>query len=208
MEKILWFKFREYFNQSQPKLTFSMKKLFLFAAIFISGLYSSGQAKIAIGIKGGLNFSDLDISNMSTSGKTGYHAGVFAQFRFKKTAFQPEIIFSQQGSVVNPGDWDSKYLNIPLILKYFILAGVNLQLGPQFGFLSTAELDGQDIKNLLKTADISFAIGAGWDAPFRITFDARYNIGLTDNNESYSSSTIKNQVFQISAGIKLVKSGK
>jgi len=185
-----------------------MKKLILFAAITALNVVAYGQAKIALGIKGGLNFSKVDISNVTSSGKTGYHGGVFALFKFAKIGIQPEIIFSQQGSVVDLEDWDSKYVNIPIILKLYLAAGVNLQLGPQFGFLSKAELDGQDIKDLLKSSDISAALGIGWDALFRLTFDARYNLGLSNNNDDSGSETIKNQVFQISVGYKLFKFGK
>lgn len=185
-----------------------MKKLILFAAITVLNVVAHGQAKIALGIKGGLNFSKVDISNVTSSGKTGYHGGVFALFKFAKIGIQPEIIFSQQGSVVDLEDWDSKYVNIPIILKLYLAAGVNLQLGPQFGFLNKAELDGQDIKDLLKSSDISAAFGIGWDALFRLTFDARYNLGLSNNNDDSGSETIKNQVFQISVGYKLFKFGK
>ena len=185
-----------------------MKKIILIAIIVTLNSFVFGQAKIALGIKGGLNFSKLDVSNVTSSAKTGYHAGAYALFKFAKIGIQPEVIFSQQGSVVDLEEWDSKYLNIPLILKYYMIAGVNLQVGPQFGFLSKAELDGQDVKDLLKSSDISLALGFGWDAPFRLSFDARYNLGLSKINDEPGSETIKNQVFQISVGFSLVKFGK
>ena len=185
-----------------------MKKLILIAIIVSLNSFVFGQAKIAIGIKGGLNFSKLDVSNVSSSSKTGYHAGAYALFKFAKIGLQPEVIFSQQGSEVELETWDTKYLNIPIILKYYLLAGVNLQAGPQFGFLNKAELDGQNIKDLLKSSDISLALGLGWDAPFGLSFDARYNLGLSEINDEPGSETIKNQVFQVSAGIRLFKFGK
>ena len=186
-----------------------MKKLSLLTAVILICLQSFGQLKFAAGIKGGLNFSNLNLSTLSTSGTTGYHAGVFAQFRFSKVAIQPEIILSQQGSVVDFKELESSYINIPLIVKIYLAAGVNLQFGPQFGFLNKAELEDRgDVKDLLKTADISAGLGVGWDAPFGLTCEARYNLGLTDNNDDLYNEPVKNQVFQLSVGFKIIRLGK
>jgi len=171
---------------------------------------TNAQVKIAFGLKGGLNFSKLDVSNLSSNSKTGVHGGAFALFKFAKVGIQPELILSQQGSEVNFDDLESNYINIPIILKIYIAAGVNLQIGPQFGFLNKAEFtDSSSVKDKLKKADISAALGVGWDAPFGLTLDARYNLGLTNNNEGlYGTSTVKNQVFQISVGFKIIRLGK
>lgn len=185
-----------------------MKKIILLSAITLFSVSSFSQVKISAGIKGGLNFSKVDVSNVTSSGKTGYHAGVFGLFKFAKVGIQPEILFSKQGSLLDLDNWETKYLNIPIIIKLYIAAGVNIQAGPQFGFLNKAELDGQNIKDLLKSSDISAALGVGWDAPFRLTFNARYNLGLSDINDNLAYEFIKNQVFQISVGYKLFKFGK
>ncbi len=185
-----------------------MKKLMLIAVIVALNSFAFGQAKIAIGIKGGLNFSKIDKSDVTSSQKTGYHGGAYALFKFAKIGIQPEVIFSQQGSVVDLVNWDTKYLNIPILIKYYVALGVNLQVGPQFGFLSKTELNGQRITDLLKSSDLSVALGVGWDAPFKLSFDARYNLGISNNNDMPGSETIKNQVFQISMGIRLFKFGK
>ena len=186
-----------------------MKKLFFLTAVTTLSLASFSQVKIDIGVKGGLNFSKLDISNFSTSNKTGYHLGAFSLFKFSKLGLQPELIFSQQGSQTDLQDWDTKYINIPIILKYYFGGGVNLQAGPQFGFLNKAELeDGTDIKDKLKSSDISLGLGLGWDSPIGLKFDARYNVGVSDNSDDPAYETIKSQVFQISVGIRIFKLGK
>ena len=186
-----------------------MKKLILISIIALVNNVSFGQAKISIGIKGGLNFSKVNVdSAFSISSKTGFHGGAFALFKFSKIGIQPEIIFSQQGSKINLSEWETSYINIPILIKFYILAGLNLQAGPQFGFVNKAKLSGSNIKDSLKTADISAALGIGWDAPFGMIFNARYNLGLTDINDNLINQKVKNQVFQISAGIRLFKFGK
>ncbi|MGE0588137.1 MAG: outer membrane beta-barrel protein, partial [Cyclobacteriaceae bacterium] len=107
------------------------------------------------------------------------------------------------------------YINIPIILKLYLVAGLNLQAGPQFGFTTTSEIKETiggvstttDIKDELnKKSDTSIALGAGWDLPFGLTIDARYNIGVSDF--SYSGVDFKNKVIQVSLGYKLIKLGK
>jgi hypothetical protein len=184
-----------------------MKKILLLLGIAAINYISFGQ-KIDIGIKGGVNFSKLDIPDIQTSNKTGYHLGAYSLFKFGNLGLQPEIIFSQQGSKVDLEDWDTKYINIPIILKLYLGGGFNLQAGPQFGFLNKAELDGNSIEDDLKSADVSIGLGLGWDTPIGIKLDARYNLGVTDNSDDPAYETIKSQVFQISLGFGIFKLGK
>ena len=184
-----------------------MKKIILLLSIVAIKYISIGQ-RIDIGIKGGLNYSKLEIPDISTSNKTGYHFGAYSLFKLGKLGLQPEFIFSQQGSGVDLEDWDAKYINIPVILKLYLAAGFNLQAGPQFGFLNKAELDGNNIKEDLKIADVSLGLGLGWDTPIGLKLDARYNMGLTDNSDDAAYETIKSQVFQLSLGFRIFHFGK
>ena len=185
----------------------TMKKTILLLSIVTINCTSFGQ-RIDIGIKGGLNFSKLEIPDVTTSQKTGYHLGAYSLFKFGKIGLQPEFIFSQQGSKVDLGNWDAKYINIPIILKLYLAAGFNLQAGPQFGFLNKAELDGNNIKDDLKNSDVSLGLGLGWDLPVGLKLDARYNMGLTDNSDDPAYETIKSQVFQLSLGFRIFHLGK
>ena len=92
-----------------------------------------------------------------------------------------------------------------------------MQAGPQFGFLMTANgpvtssgggVTTGDIKNNFSSSDISLGMGAGFDFPFGMNLDARYNLGVSDINNSASQAAAKNQVFQLSIGFKILKFGK
>lgn len=204
-----------------------MKKLivFLFALSAIAFVNkANAQAQFALGIKAGPNFAKVDVNDPDATwkGRTGFHGGAFALIKLTKIGIQPELLFSQQGSKVkfNSQDYDANfsYVNIPVILKLYTVAGINLQAGPQFGFLTTAESDynpltnqpqnGADLKSAYKKSDLSLAIGAGWDLPFGLTIDARYNLGLSKIEDNPSIEATKNQVFQVSLGYKLIKIGK
>jgi hypothetical protein len=184
-----------------------MKNIILLLGIVAINYISFGQ-RIDIGIKGGVNFSKLEIPDIKTSNKTGYHFGGYSLFKFGKLGLQPEIIFSQQGSKVDLGNWDTKYINIPIIVKLYLAAGFNIQAGPQFGFLNMAELDGNSIEDDLKKSDVSLGLGLGWDTPVGLKLDARYNLGLTDNSDDPAYETIKSQVFQLSLGFRIFNVGK
>jgi hypothetical protein len=66
----------------------------------------------------------------------------------------------------------------------------------------------QDITNQLKGSDVSVAMGLGWDLPFGLSVDGRYNLGVSKANNTSSIPDIKNQVFQLSIGYKIFKLGK
>lgn len=190
-----------------------MKK-YNFVILFVSlTAISYGQVQLSLGVKGGLNFAKFDVEDVggSVKNKTGFNGGAFALFKFTKIGIQPELIFSQQGSkfTFDGNDVESNfdYINIPVILKIYLLAGLNLQVGPQFGFLSKAEIDGQDVKSSFKGADTSLGIGVGWDLPLRFTIDARYNLGLSKIEDDPAFDAIKNQVIQVALGYKLFKFG-
>ncbi len=188
----------------------------MLAALLIaicSGAFA--QAKFSAGIKGGLNFANLDVKSISSTydNRSGYHAGAFALVKFTKIGIQPEVIFSQQGSTVNVDGDDVKsnfsYVNIPVLLKLYTVAGINLQVGPQFGFLTNDPVvvtNNEEIKGAIKKSDVSLALGVGWDLPFGPTLDFRYNLGLQNVSDN-SAFDIKNQVFQVSLGFKLIKMG-
>lgn len=189
------------------------------------GTTAAVAQEMAIGIKAGPNFAKLDAnSSVSTnySNRTGWHGGAFVLFRGERIGFQPEVIFSQQGSKFDYNtsqDFKSNfsYVNVPLIFKLYTIAGINLQVGPQIGFLTKAEFEKptgtEDVKNQLKSTDFSLGLGVGWDLPFGLSIDARYNLGLSDNSDGFTTASgapvtdVKNQVIQVSAGFKLFKFG-
>lgn len=203
--------------------------LILFASVLSLGAQQAfSQVQLAVGVKGGPNFAKIntDASAMENyKSRTGFHGGAFVLIKATKIGIQPEVIFSQQGSKVevNSQDLESSfsYVNIPIMLKLYTVAGINIQAGPQFGFVNSAEAPVfdeinqqwtvQDVKNRAKNSDVTIGLGLGWDLPFGLTIDARYNLGLSkiyDQAPSQQTEDAKNQVIQVSVGYKLFKLGK
>ena len=136
------------------------------------------------------------------SAKTGFQAGIFAGIKFTdKVGIQADILYSQQGAEFDAGEFDLSYVNVPVVLKYYLVQGLNVQAGPQFGFIVDDKISVgvfDDIAEAEK-ADVSGVVGAGYDFPFGVRLDARYNFGLTDVSKD-SGFEGKNQVFSIALG--------
>ncbi len=203
------------------------KLALLVCCAILAGQQAWGQAQVALGIKAGPNFATIDTkasAGENYENRTGFHGGAFFLVKAGKIGIQPEVIFSQQGSKV---EIDSKsfesnfsYINIPVMLKLYTIAGINIQAGPQFGFVTSAEAPireqleyrVEDVKDHMKSSDLTLGLGLGWDLPFGLTIDARYNLGLSkiydDAPNPQQSTDAKNQVFQLSLGYKLIKFGK
>jgi hypothetical protein len=155
-------------------------------------------------VKGGVNISSLG-GNASQIGsaKFGFHAGVYFAARISdRIAFQPELVFSQQGYQFNSALTDAfvvnyNYLNLPLLAKIYVAEGTSVQLGPQLGYLLNA-----DELYPVKKMDVALAVGLGYEMESGLNFSLRYNLGLLNTiaNAPNLSPSSTNRVFQLSIG--------
>lgn len=169
-----------------------MRKLIVAVVIMFIGTTGFSQGiDIDLGIKGGANFSNItNLKALKPKFKIGMQAGVFVGVKFAgKFGVQADLLYSQEGAKVEAvnGKFDVTYLNLPIVLKYYVMEnqGVNIQVGPQFGFLVDDNIKGtykgEEIVLNAKDSDMAAIIGIGYDFPdsgFRL--DGRYHIGLTD----------------------------
>ena len=191
-----------------------MKNLFLnFAIIALIVSTSLAQGEVRFGIKGGLNLASLggDAYVTGTSGfdsRTSFHIGGLVEIPISdKISVQPEVLYSAQGSKFNFGfitgtsDIKLDYLNIPIMGKYHIIAGLSGELGPVIGILVKANGASGDVKDMFKKTDIGVGIGATYRLPLGVFGSLRYNKGITDINDDPTVSTKnQNNVFQVSVG--------
>lgn len=217
-----------------------MKKIIIsllaFGAFVLSTQAQNSDVKsefkeVKFGVKGGLNISTFT-NFTDISMKPSFHAGVVAEiFINKKLSIQPELIYSKQGfeySGFNVGSyvpiyseytWRQDYINVPIMVKYYVVKGFNVQGGIQFGFLVNSEMEQRgievDTKNLVNSFDFGLNFGVGYELPTGVFFDVRYNMGLTnvfnkdfDAFYKYTSGNYsedvksENSVIQFSVGYK------
>ena len=188
-----------------------MKKLIMLAAcvMMAAGVYAQ---EFEFGVKGGLNFAtmtNVDHAKM----KPSFHLGGFAEYTINEfVGIQGEALYSRQGFFMKEGGakkWCRyNYLNIPVLAKLYLIEGLSLDLGPQFGILLNAkerwkaggESGTNDIKDA-KNFDVSFPIGLSYKITPRFDVSARYVLGLTEV-ESVGDEKFKNSVIQVGVGYR------
>lgn len=195
-----------------------MKKQIL-TVLFIGLVAITASAQMSGGIKAGLNLANVsgDDADFIADNKmrTAFHAGVYATFNLSdQIAIQPELLYNSTGAKYEEdgetADLVTDYISVPVMLLYNINETINLQVGPQFSFLTKGELkfDGGSIdlkdEELLKSTDIgiNFGVGANFG---KLNATARYCLGLGTAWDEVDGESIdaKNAVIQISLGYRL-----
>jgi hypothetical protein len=205
-----------------------MKKISLLAIATLAIISVQAQS-VGLGVKGGLNFPSADALSIdqditiesATSAASGFHAGIFASAKVAMFEIQPEVLYSFQsfdyefedataaaGALIQ-GSQESHYVTIPVILKFSPVPILNLQVGPQFGLLLSANeirddigsATSADITEKLTNSDIGLNFGIGADLPFGIQAHARYVLGLSNVNvDSPADVSVSNSMIQVSIG--------
>jgi hypothetical protein len=196
-----------------------MSKRFVFGSMLIAVVMSSttAWAQVGGGIKVGVNLATLSGFNdpdVSPTQRTGLVAGGFLTVGLAPMiAFQPEVLFSMQGSKLHfdtsgvSTDARAKldYIQVPVLLRLgnSSKAGASVYgvVGPTFGVLARATLDGKDIKSELKSTDVGLVVGAGVSLS-RFLVEGRYTYGLTDLNKvKEPSGSSRNRVISVLLGL-------
>jgi len=182
----------------------------MLTGIILFYLIGKAQAPhVEFGVKGGLNVADLHSSATNNlNSRASVFAGGLAHIHLSKyIAVQPELVYSSQGTKQDIGDGSYtlrlNYINVPVIFQYMIADGLRLQTGPQLGFLAGAKLKSgntiTDVKSDYTSADFAWSIGAGYLTHSGVGLDARYNLGITNINNTgdYNNNKLQNRVFQV-----------
>lgn len=194
-------------KNSKPRI---MRKLSILTALTFLTFLATNAQEFAFGIKGGVNVASLGGGNAyagigglsSFDSKVSFHVGGVVEVPIsEKIAVQPELLYSSQGS-----NWDFNssgsslkldYVNLPVMVKYYIIEGLIAEAGPLAGFLLSTNADKDDFKSL----DIAIGIGAAYKIGDNLFFGLRYNKGIMNiNDDPDLNGTNRNNVFQVSAG--------
>ncbi len=180
-----------------------MKKTLIAAMAIVICIFTATAQKTAIGFKAGVNFATLsnDASPNPYKMKTDLHAGVLAHIHLtNQWAVQPEVVYSGQGGKTSVGDLNLGYLNVPVLVQYMFSNGFRLQTGPQAGILLSAKSKYNNItlerKDQIDDYDFAWTAGVGYKSAGGLGADARYNLGLSNINNSTGGS-LKNSVIQV-----------
>lgn len=195
-----------------------MKKISLLALSVTAGIAVHAQV-VNIGVKGGVNVASWDHSqNANLNSRVGYHAGLFANIPVStQIAIQPEAVYSSQGIKYTEAGINHSlalnYVNIPVMVQAMVGRGFYAQAGPQLGILTGIADKVNDTetgffeKSDFKTTDVAVGVGLGYKGISGFGIDARYNLGLTNINNT-GSANIKNNVLQVGLQLQLGGSGR
>jgi len=157
----------------------------------------------AVGVKAGVNFSNLDISKAGTENRTGFVGGAYGQFPFSPYfTIQLEALYSQKGftkaKLADLTDWEMKtsFMEIPLIVRAEIpmpRLKPFFYLGGSWNILTGSQVKNSDTNNEwvdndegLKSSSFVWVFGLGLKVN-NIDIDARINHGKTNLNDDENS---------------------
>ncbi|MUP41752.1 outer membrane beta-barrel protein [Christiangramia aestuarii] len=170
-----------------------MKKLMLIAFVF-AGMSLSAQ-NASFGLKGGLNFGatgeyesvgdatgDFTSSFEDGENKTGFHAGLFAQFELLGIFIQPELMYTQLNTEYSTFDYTLNKIDAPVLLGVNILGPLNIKAGPSFQYILDNKADGAgiEIEEVENDITVGYQLGAGINLG-RLAFDLRYEGAFSEN---------------------------
>lgn len=176
-----------------------MKKLSIALVFICTPLFLLAQG-VGIGIKGGVNFANVDAEDISTSSITDLHIGAYVNINIsEKFGITPEVLWTAQGAEIDNADFNTDFISVPIMVRFKPISLISLEAGPQFSFLTSAEYDGVDIKDQLKSNAFGLAVGAGVHLPLGLNGGIRYILGFTNIND-VDTGDIKDRTFQIYVG--------
>ncbi len=191
-----------------------MKKSIILLIAFCSALAANAQKDkreegIKLGIKGGLNVSNLmgDFDDLAI--RTSINIGLLAEIIISdKFSIQPELLYSGQGATYT-GDDPSlgrlklDYVLLPVLAKFPIAGDLSLEVGPQLGFLVSSKNKTNDSNETIediKTMDFGLDAGLEYELKSGVIFQGRYNLGLTNINDNSDNDRLSNGVISLSVG--------
>ena len=207
----------------------SMKKLsVLMAMVFSLGFVSVAHAQVKLGVKAGMNFSNLKLgdNNYNANNKAGYFFGPMVKatipligLSFDVAALydrkEAEMTWSETevgGTLDETARIKQQYIDIPVNVRYGVglgsIANVFVFAGPQWGInVGDDEFKWNSVSSYsLKKATFSVNVGAGVTLLKHLQGSVNYNIECNKSGEmqyegNYNKSWKgRNNTWQVSLG--------
>ena len=190
-----------------------MKKVFVLIAAAIVSM--SAMAQVQFGAKVGVDATNFWGKDTPHGMQLNYQAGLMMEYKFNPHfAIAPEAVFAAQGGkvtrTVDHVDTDctfhTNYINVPVMLKYYVSPAFSIDFGPQVGFnvYSKVSVEGYDkpydLKDNTKGVDFGLGLGGTYNLTENAFVQARYTMGLT--NVFDDGGDCKNGNIQVAFGMK------
>jgi hypothetical protein len=197
--------------------------------ILLAGLPTKASGQNLIGVTGGVVIADVSASDEQqiegTESRTGAGFGVFYRAMLAPSiSVQPEVWYLTKGfeadSVDVSGKFTLNYVQVPVLVQYHLSQGPvspRIFAGPALAFESRCKISGsegsvdvevdcEDLDIATKSTDFSAVFGVGADvraSGFVITGDVRYDLGLSNIDDSGADGSLKNRAWGVFLGAAL-----
>ena len=196
-----------------------MKKVFVLIAAAIVSM--SAMAQVQFGAKVGVDATNFWGKDTPHGMQLNYQAGLLMECKFNPHfAIAPEVVFAAQGGKVtrtvdlvkSDCTYHTNYINVPVMLKYYVSPAFSIDFGPQVGFNVYSKMTAKgkagnaeakwtdDLKDGTKSVDFGLGLGGTYNLTDNAFVQARYTMGLT--NVFKGDGDCKNGNIQIAFGMK------
>lgn len=156
---------------------------------------NNGNPTARVGIKGGLNVSNLYVKDVNdNNARFGFNGGLYGQILSSEAfAIQPELLYSTKGSQAEYGGlinstvrFNLNYLDLPVLAVFKLGPSAEIHAGVYGSYLLNANIHysgnfgtntDQISRNSLKTYDWGWVGGLGLNFG-AVQIGARYNYGM------------------------------
>jgi predicted DNA binding CopG/RHH family protein len=211
-----------------------MKKIMMIAAMMVATISAKAQFEpgtFSLQPKAGFVLSS--ITGDGTKYKPGFTAGLEGQYQINNWfGLSAGVHYAMAGykyKDIDDAKVNAGYINIPVMAKFYVTKGLSLNAGVQLGFLTTAKEKysnggikyDTDIKELCNKTDFSIPLSIAYEFTNGLSFEARYNAGLTNffkkdvinviedlDGVRVRSEDNKNSAFMITVGYKFSPSAR
>jgi len=181
----------------------------ILSLLLVSGLQA--QEDFKFGVTGGLITSRINnkvaplgisLVNTTLASGTGFYVGGIASMNFgEKFGIQPELVYAKAG--------DLEYIQLPIMLKYYVIEGLYAQAGPQLSLSTNANKVGNIIEDLFNSNDIigvnnigvDLGFGAGYEILENLSVQARFSVELTNRIDGALGSITKGKANNLIVGV-------
>jgi hypothetical protein len=210
-----------------------MKKIMMIAALMVATVSAKAQFEPGtFSLQPKVGFVLSEISADDTKFKPGIAAGIEGQYQINNWfALSAALMYQQQGTKFKDNSlgikkWNTEYLNIPVMAKFYVTKGLSLNAGLQLGFMTKSKLkldqvvaseyfgtnvgSEVDFKDNSNKVDLSIPLSIAYEFENGLTFEARYTTGLTNVGKDFMEGSgrydklikNKNEVLMITVGYK------
>ncbi len=148
--------------------------------------------KLTFGIKAGPTFTTsgkgTDATGNGARTEVSFHFGGVAELSLSDNlSVQTEVLYwNEKSKVQNESQtFEASYIQVPVLLKYYLFNGFSVEAGPQFGFLLSSDFEIDTFGSAmpvgeLGSIDFRFTTGLAYKFNNGINVGGRYDIYISD----------------------------